>query len=160
MTDPVPDVAIRRAEPGDIPAIAAMIEDIERYYGAVAVDPLDERSDQAHDALFGDPPMAEALLAVDGDGELVGMAAYSYVWPAAGATHALFLKELFVTEAHRRHGLAARLMAEIQRIARSRPACSRVEWTADRSNPAALAFYDALGHATHEGKVHYRWSVG
>lgn len=34
--------------------------------------------------------------------------------------------------------------------------CSRIEWTADTDNPAALAFYEALGAEPRKGKVFYR----
>jgi hypothetical protein len=43
----------------------------------------DERAEQVRDALFGDPPLARALLAWDGEA-LAGLASYSFLWPAAG----------------------------------------------------------------------------
>jgi hypothetical protein len=33
---------------------------------------------------------------------------------------------------------------------------SRVDWTADRDNPALLAFYDATGARRESGKLYYR----
>lgn len=41
-------------------------------------------------------------------------------------------------------------------VAAARPGCSRVEWTADRDNDTALAFYRALGHEELTSKVMYR----
>lgn len=94
------------------------------------------------------------LLAKDGD-EVLGMASYSFLWPAAGAGTSLFLKELFVRGNARRRGVARQLMAAVRDAAKA-AGCTRVEWQADQDNHAALAFYAALDAKPHEGKVFYR----
>jgi GNAT superfamily N-acetyltransferase len=86
---------------------------------------------------------------------VVGLASYSYLWPAAGATHSLFLKELYVRDSARRHGIASALIDALRSIA-AQAGCSRMEWLADRDNPAALAFYEALGVTPLNGKLVYR----
>ncbi|GLY29880.1 hypothetical protein Kisp02_32450 [Kineosporia sp. NBRC 101731] len=114
---------------------------------------------QTRRALFGDFPMAQALVCFDGSSQaLIGFASYSFLWPASGATHTLFVKELFVAESHRGKGLGTLLFEQILQIANSREDCSRVEWTADRNNPTATRFYTAQGFKEDEGKVYYRWS--
>ncbi|QSB17463.1 GNAT family N-acetyltransferase [Natronosporangium hydrolyticum] len=130
---------------------------MERYYGATEVQALAERVVQTEQALFGSTPLASVLLA-EVDSQLVGLAAYSFLWPAAGSTHSLYLKELYVRQSSRRSGVGARLMAEIRAIAAARPGCSRVEWTADRDNPTSVSFYRALGYEEFHGKVMYRIS--
>lgn len=146
---------VRGAEPGDVTALASLIEEIERFYGAIEVQPFEEREAQVEQALFGTPPLASVILAEIG-GEMVGMAAYSFLWPAAGSTHSLFLKELYVRPRGRRRGVGKRLMGEIRAVAEARPGCSRVEWMTDRDNDASIAFYRSLGFDEHEGKVMYR----
>ncbi|WP_406437651.1 GNAT family N-acetyltransferase [Streptomyces sp. NBC_00631] len=155
-------VTIRPAEKRDVPALAELIEEIERYYGAADTDiqPIDERRLQVEEALFGAPPLASALLVEDEAGDIVGLAAYSYLWPAAGSSHSLFLKELYVRGTLRRQGIGARLMGELRALAAARPGCSRVEWMADRDNPGAPAFYEALGFSESEGKIVYRVDSG
>jgi ribosomal protein S18 acetylase RimI-like enzyme len=149
---------IRVAGPGDLEAIAGLVEEIERYYGATAIQPFDQRVAQIDQTLFGSPPLANVLLAEDG-AEIVGLAAYSFLWPAAGTTHSLYLKELYVRADGRRTGTGSRLLAEVLSIAKARPGCSRVEWTADRDNAVAIAFYQALGHQKLDGKIVYRAST-
>ncbi|MER7177892.1 cyclophane-containing RiPP N-acetyltransferase HaaN [Streptomyces hyaluromycini] len=155
-------VTIRPAEKRDVPAMAELIEEIERYYGTTDADiqPLDERRVQVEEALFGSPPLASALLVEDDTGDIVGLAAYSFLWPAAGSTHSLFLKELYVRDTLRRQGIGARLMDELRALAAGRPGCSRVEWMADRDNPGAPAFYQALGFTESDGKIVYRIDSG
>lgn len=149
---------IRPAEKRDVPALAELIEEIERFYGATDTDiqPLEDRRSQVEEALFGSPPLASALLVEDESGDIVGLAAYSFLWPAAGSSHSLFLKELYVRDTLRRQGIGARLMDELRAIAAARPACGRVEWMADSDNPGARAFYASLGFAESGGKIVYR----
>ena len=149
------EIVVRRAEPNDAKAVTAMIEEIERHYGATTIQPFEERLMQVEAALFGAPPLASAVLAF-ADGEAVGLAAYSFLWPAAGSTHSLFLKELYVRPDGRRLGTGTRLMQEIRSIAAARPACSRIEWMTDRDNEDARAFYQRLGFEEFAGKVNYR----
>lgn len=149
------NLVVRHAEPSDAKAVAAMIEEIERYYGATAIQPFDERLTQVESALFGAPPLAYCVIAL-ADGEIVGLAAYSFLWPAAGSTHSLFLKELYVRPDGRRLGTGTKLIRELQAIAAARPGCSRVEWMTDRDNDGARAFYRNLGFEEFQGKVNYR----
>jgi ribosomal protein S18 acetylase RimI-like enzyme len=155
-------VTIRPAEKRDVPAMAELIEEIERFYGATDTDiqPLEERRTQVEEALFGSPPLASALLVEDETGDIVGLAAYSFLWPAAGSSHSLFLKELYVRNTLRRRGTGARLMDELRAIAAGRPGCSRVEWMTDSDNPGARAFYKSLGFAEFDGKIVYRVDSG
>jgi GNAT superfamily N-acetyltransferase len=108
-------------------------------------------------ALFSPHPAATVLLARD-DNQILGLASYSLLWPAAGADTSLFLKELYVRDTARRGGVARALMAELRKTA-ANSGCSRIEWTADSDNPAALAFYQALGAEPSDGKVFYRTAL-
>ena len=147
-------IFVTEAETGTIQAIAALMEEMDRFYGATEIEPLDSRARQIADALFSDPPAAYALLAWDGE-QLVGFAAYSFLWPAVGLTRSLYLKELYVAQAHRRKGVGELLMQSLIETA-AKHQCSRVEWTTDAPNHDALAFYEALGAPRNTSKVFYR----
>lgn len=88
------------AQPVHVDAIAALLEELDMFYGDTSVEPLDVRVRQINEALFGDPPLAYAVLAWDAE-TLVGLATYSVLWPAAGLTRSLYLKELYVVETAR-----------------------------------------------------------
>ncbi|MFJ9840266.1 GNAT family N-acetyltransferase [Kitasatospora sp. NPDC101155] len=142
---------IVRATEADTEILATILGEIEQYYGGSADSPDPE---QVRSALFGSRPAATVLLSRDGE-EVTGLASVSLLWPAAGADTSLYLKELYVREPHRRRGIARELMTAVHAEARA-AGCSRVEWTADRDNPAALAFYVALGVVPNDGKIFYR----
>lgn len=145
---------VERASEADLQTISVILGEVEAYYGGKDT-PAD--TTQIRSALFGDGPVATVLLAREG-GDVLGMAAVSLLWPAAGAESSLFLKELFVRENARRQGVARQLMAAVRAEADT-TGCSRIEWTADRDNPPALALYQALGFQQHNGKAFYRWEA-
>jgi ribosomal protein S18 acetylase RimI-like enzyme len=191
-------ITVSAAQPGDVPAIVGLLEELRRYYGVTETEARGRRMAQVSEMLFGSPPTAYLLLARDEDGAagsrdgaagrderrapgrgrdgggapgreeedaareevgwdgglVVGIAAYSFLWPAVGTARSLFLKELYVAEGYRRRGVGRVLMRAVFETA-TVLGCARVEWTTDPDNAAALAFYAGLGMATHP-KVFYR----
>ncbi|WP_324613376.1 GNAT family N-acetyltransferase [Streptomyces sp. SBT349] len=144
-------VTIGRATVEDAAVVSGIIGEIAAYYGG---EDIPGDMDRIEAVLRSDVPGITILLARD-DGGVLGLASYSFLWPAAGSDHSLYLKELFVRETARRKGVGAALMAALSKAA-ANAGCSRVEWTADRDNPSALAFYEALGARQTTGKVFYR----
>lgn len=142
---------IEQASEQDVDVISVILGEIEGYYGG---EPTPGDLGQIRAALFGDRPAATVLLARDGE-QVLGLASYSLLWPAAGAESSLYLKELYVRAEARRRGVAGALMEAVKGAAAA-AGCSRVEWTADRDNPAALDFYAAFGVEPRDGKVFYR----
>jgi GNAT superfamily N-acetyltransferase len=147
-------ISVTPASPGDGPAVAGLLAEMDHFYGAGRAEPMDERVRQIDDALFSGHAAACALLAWDGT-QLAGMAAYSFLWPAAGLTRSLYLKELYVGASHRHQGVGRLLMTAVFETAAGH-SCSRVEWTTDTGNASAQAFYAELGLPKHPSKVFYR----
>lgn len=147
-------ITVSPAETGDVTAIAALLEELGRYYGASQSESFDRRIGQIKQAIFTSPPAAYTLLARDGS-RVAGLAAYSFLWPAIGATRSLYLKELFVPGAYRGRGVGTLLMQAVFETAAG-SGCSRIEWTTDAGNAAARAFYAKLGLHRHSSKVFYR----
>jgi GNAT superfamily N-acetyltransferase len=143
---------IDRATARDTIVIAILIGEIEAQYGG---DSIRADEQQVRSALFTDRPAATVLLARNEIGAVVGMASYSRLWPATGATAGLYLNELYVRPKARRQGVARALLTRLRDIA-AETGCTRLEWTADTDNPAALALYKAFGAEPHRGKLFYR----
>lgn len=147
-------ITISPANSGHSEALAGLAEEMDRFYGAVEVDPIELRIDQINDALFGNIPSAYALLAWDTE-KLVGFASYSFLWPAVGLTRSIYLKELYVIAEARGMGAGKLLMKHLCDMA-ARNNCSRVEWTTDTSNRNAQLFYAELGVPVDDSKLFYR----
>lgn len=147
-------VEIRVAERGDIEAIALLMDDLDRFYGATDVGPPGQRVPQIAAALFQEPRAAYTLLAWESE-QLVGMAAYSFLWPAAGVTRSLYVKEIYVVDGFRRKGIGILLMQRLCQVAVERK-CSRVEWTTDEGNVLGEDFYEQLGVPRNQQKIFYR----
>jgi GNAT superfamily N-acetyltransferase len=147
-------IKLADAVPGDENAIAALCVELDEFYGNLPEGSPAERAAQVRDVLFSTPPLAHVLVAWDDDAP-AGLAAYSFLWPAAGLTASLYLKELYVAGAYRRTGVGRMLMEGLSKIA-GRRGLSRVEWTTDTSNEGARAFYEALGANPLTSKLFYR----
>jgi GNAT superfamily N-acetyltransferase len=147
-------IAITEADPGDRPALAALLAEMGRFYA--------ERTDAA---TLG--AAAEALTSPAGragpfcliarlNGAPAGLVSLSGFFPAFDFTWGLLLKDIFVAQAARGTGVARALMAEAMRFAAVQ-GFTRVDWTTDAANGRARAFYAALGVAP-SGKIVYRLS--
>jgi GNAT superfamily N-acetyltransferase len=147
-------VRIRGVEPQDVSALAILMEEIDLFYGVTDVEPPGQREPTIVSNLFEEPKAACVLLAWENE-QLVGMAAYSFLWPAVGVTRSLYLKELYVAKAYRRKGTGALLMQRLCQVAVEQD-CSRIEWTADEGNMLAEAFYRQLDVPQNRGKIVYR----
>lgn len=145
---------VATAESAHVEEIATLAEEMDRFYGATEIMPRQMRIRQIREALFSVPPGAHAILAWN-DRILVGMATYSFLWPAVGLTKSLYLKELYVVESVRYCGIGKLLMHNVYEVA-AKYNCSRVEWTADRDSIDAREFYSRIGVPINESKLCYR----
>jgi GNAT superfamily N-acetyltransferase len=145
---------VKPAEPDHVQEIAALLAEMDAFYGATDQDPLESRITQINEALFSAQPAAHALLAWE-NGQLAGIASYSFLWPAVGLTKSLYLKELYVCDQQRRTGTGQALMHGLHEVA-ARQGCSRIEWTTDTGNVGAQDFYKALGVEPNTAKLFYR----
>jgi GNAT superfamily N-acetyltransferase len=148
------EVTIGPARPEHVEAIAGLLDDLDRFYGAAEAEPDGQRVRHVREALFGERRGASAMLAWD-KGRAVGFASYSFLWPAAGSTRSLYLKELYVAGDYRGTGVGRSLMDALCQVAAEHD-CSRVEWTTDDDNPGAVQFYQALGCVPLRSKIFYR----
>ncbi|TNC09691.1 GNAT family N-acetyltransferase [Methylobacterium terricola] len=122
---------------------------MQAYYAVPCPAP-----DAIEASLAGRPAGTEILVA-EAAGVLAGFAAFSAIYPGPGLAGGLFLKELFVGDAHRGagHGRALVRAVAVEAVARG---LKRVDWTADAGKPELLAFYEGLGAAPKPDKVFFR----
>jgi GNAT superfamily N-acetyltransferase len=141
--DPGVSFSIRPAAKPDVRALLEMIrelaafEHLEKEVAATAAS--------LANALFGPERVAYALLA-KGAGKALGYAIYYHTFSSFAGRKGIFLEDVFVRPAHRRHGIGRALLERTARIGADLN-CGRFEWIALRWNKSALRFYKQLGAA-------------
>lgn len=141
---------IRPATPADIPAIRQLIVDLAVYEREP--DAVEASADDLHQALFGDKPIAEAVLA-EVDGAAVGVAVFFTNFSTWKGRGGLYLEDLFVTPEARGKGIGKALLVHLAGIAVAR-GYARFEWSVLDWNEPAIGFYKALG-----AKAQDEWTV-
>jgi GNAT superfamily N-acetyltransferase len=141
---------IRSATPADIAVIRQLIVDLavyEREPDAVKASEAD-----LHQALFGDRPLAEAVLA-EVDGAAVGVALFFTNFSTWAGRGGLYLEDLFVKPEARGQGVGKALLVHLAGVAVAR-GYARFEWSVLDWNEPAIGFYRALG-----AKAQDEWTV-
>ena len=132
---------IRPARIEDVPIILQLIRDLATYERAP--NEVTATEAQLVDALFGERPAAEVLLAFEGKSP-VGFALFFYNFSTWLGRPGLYLEDLFVKPEKRGKGYGRALLVELAKIARDRE-CGRMEWAVLDWNEPAIKFYRALG---------------
>jgi GNAT superfamily N-acetyltransferase len=135
------DFNICPARVEDLPIILQLIRDLATYERAP--DEVVATEEQLIEVLFGERPVAEVLLAFEGESP-VGFAVYFYSFSTWLARPGLYLEDLFVKPEKRGKGYGRALLVELAKIARDR-GCGRMEWAVLNWNESAIKFYRTLG---------------
>lgn len=143
---------IRPVTAADAAEVEAIFAALSRFYEQPeGLAPA--RLRQAAEFLCQPPDWGPVGLLARLDGEAAGLAVLNRLFPAASG-EGLLLKDLFVLDHARGYGVGRALLQACAAYAREH-GFDRLDWTADESNPAAGAFYDALG-VPQVGKRYYR----
>src|SRR6201982_2223414 len=111
------DFDIRAAHVEDVPIILQLIRDLATYERAP--EEVIATEEQLVNVLFGERPVAEVLLAFEGESP-VGFAVYFYNFSTWLGRPGLYLEDLFVKPEKRGKGYGRALLVEVARIARDR----------------------------------------
>ncbi|WP_444718821.1 GNAT family N-acetyltransferase [Paucibacter hankyongi] len=131
----------RFAEPRDVPAIVALVEELAAFENLSHMLAL--TADKLEPFLFGPKPVIEALVG-EIEGEVVGYALFFTNFSTFLAKPGLYLEDLFVRHAHRRSGLGKGLLTRMAEIAVERD-YGRFEWSVLDWNEDAIRFYEKMG---------------
>jgi GNAT superfamily N-acetyltransferase len=140
----VPSTALKivAATRDDVPLILAFILELAEYEKALPGEaPVTEQD--LVETLFGPRPAAEVLIAYLG-GEAAGFALFFHNYSTWLGKKGLFLEDLFVRPAARKHGVGYALFKELARIAVDRD-CGRMDWAVLDWNELAISFYRQIG---------------
>ena len=132
---------IRSATPADVGTILRFVRELaafEREPDAVeATEPM------LAEALFGEKPAAEALIAENEHGPL-GFALFFHNFSTWTGRRGLYLVDLYVTPDARGQGVGGALLSHLAGVALDR-GCARFEWSVLDWNADAIAFYRKVG---------------
>ena len=136
-------VTLRAATVQDVPTILRCIRALAEYERLA--DKVVATEELLREALFGERPAAEVVLAFDGD-SVAGFALWFRSFSTFLARPGIYLEDLFVFPEYRRRGLGRRLLAHLAHTAVER-GYGRVEWAVLDWNKDAMRFYKSLGAA-------------
>ena len=126
----------------DIPLIRALILELAEYERALPGEaPVTERD--LADTLFGKRPAAEVLIAWLGDTP-AGFALFFHNYSTWLGKRGIYLEDLFVRPAARKHGVGFALISALAKIAVDRD-CGRLDWSVLNWNELAIDFYKQIG---------------
>jgi len=139
---------VRAVRRGDADVIATMMEEFDRHFAAMegrrrrTLKRATARADLER-AGFGPRGFITGLIAEDA-GDACGYLLYHFGFNANVRRGTLVVSDLFVRSKWRRHKVGHALMERARQIALQR-GCAQMDWTVWNMNPAAIAFYLALG---------------
>ena len=107
-------------------------------------------------SLFGPDPIANAILAYDGD-KAVGLAVFCQRYSTFLGRQYLYLEDIFVVLSHRGSGIGRKLMEQAALLAQSLGS-TMIEWSVLNWNEPAIKFYEHLGAKPVDGWKTYRLS--
>jgi GNAT superfamily N-acetyltransferase len=148
----MPELEIRGAAEDDVPLLLSLIKELaeyERLSHEVAAT-----EDALRDSLFGEPRVAEALLAYLGD-EPAGFALFFHNFSTFLGKPGIYLEDLYVRPEFRGAGVGRALLVHLAGLAKERN-CGRLEWSVLDWNEPAIGFYRSIGASPVSGWTVYR----
>ena len=136
--------SIRSATPADIDAILGMVRELAVYENLL--DQYVATEEKFQEALFGEKPMAEALVGELKD-EPVAFALFFHNFSTFAGKPGLYLEDLYVKPPYRSRGFGKAFLRHLARIALER-GCARFEWTVLDWNEPAIRAYDSIAAAS------------
>lgn len=136
------DIRIVTATKKDIPLIRELILELAEYERAKPGQAPVTEKDLA-ETLFGKRPAAEVLIAYVYN-EPVGFALFFHNYSTWLGKRGIYLEDLFVRPAARKHGVGFALLRALARIALDRD-CGRIDWSVLTWNELAISFYKQIG---------------
>ena len=132
---------IRFARPEDVTTILRFVRELAEFEREA--DKVVATEELLHDAMFGERPVAEAVIA-ERDGEPLGMALFFHNFSTWTGWRGLYLEDLYVTPEARGSGVGGALLRHLAAIAVDR-GCTRFEWAVLDWNEKAISFYKSMG---------------
>jgi GNAT superfamily N-acetyltransferase len=146
------DIRIVPARESDVPIVYSLIQRLAEYERLS--HELEATEDGIREAMFGEWPIIEVLLAYVGP-EVAGYALFFHNFSTFAGRRGLYLEDLFVLPEHRGRGIGKRLLSHLAKLAVERR-CARMEWAVLDWNESAIRFYKSIGAVPMDEWTTYR----
>jgi GNAT superfamily N-acetyltransferase len=132
---------LRRARPGDEDGILDCIRGLAEY--EKEPDAVQTTADDLRRVLFGPTPSVFGHV-VEKDGQIIAIAVWFLNYSTWTGRHGLYLEDLFVREAERRHGYGRALLKALAEVCVQHE-YARFEWAVLDWNEPSIRFYRSIG---------------
>ncbi|NHD18610.1 MULTISPECIES: GNAT family N-acetyltransferase [unclassified Actinopolyspora] len=153
---PTTDPRIRETTPADVADVVRLVHELAEYEKAPQECRL--TAEQLEAALFGPRPALFGHVA-EVDGGVVGFTLWFLNFSTWRGTHGIYLEDLYVEPAYRRHGLGHALLSTLAAEC-VRRGYSRLEWWVLDWNHPAIEFYESIGAVAMDEWTVYRLAEG
>jgi GNAT superfamily N-acetyltransferase len=134
--------------PSQHDSLVDLLCELHAYYNDGAFVAPDMVRSHLIDNLLGQDSPLRLVVAHEGAGQVLGLAAisltYSLVEPTPELRRHCQLKELYVRASQRSRGVGQAIMSWVARYALDN-GCARIDWPVKASNARGIVFYQALG---------------
>ncbi|MGG7048961.1 MULTISPECIES: GNAT family N-acetyltransferase [unclassified Campylobacter] len=145
-------MTIRQAVKSDTKAIISLINELAEYEKMANEVCIDEVIFSEH--LF-EKKLAQALVACDEKGEVVGYAIYFYSFSTFLGRAGIYLEDLYIKPEFRGRGTGLVLIKELAKICK-KEGFGRLEWECLDWNEPSIKFYESLGAKRQSGWLKFR----
>lgn len=144
------------ANKSHIEQILPIFSELEKYYFGNDAASIEDIREYFHNRVFSEISGVQVIFAENENGQVVGFATISILFPAPKLSGQIYMKDLFTSSSARGQGVGKLLMQFIAKYALEN-GCNRLDWTAESTNPIAGRFYAAIGARQVHDKQYFRF---
>jgi len=148
------DIDIRSALLEDLEPVIRLMRQFAEY--EELLDSFEVTVDRLREAVFADRPVAEMLVAANGE-TLIGYALFYPCFASFRGQRGLYLEDIYISADHRGRGIGERLLRAVAATAVER-GCERIDFQVLEWNQPAIAFYKKLGAVCNDDERHFKFS--
>ncbi|MBN4080769.1 GNAT family N-acetyltransferase [Caldithrix abyssi] len=142
------------ADKNNLDELLPVFRELEEYYFGDDAASLSDIREYFESKVFSSHSGVQVVLAKK-NGIVVGFATFTILYPAPKLSGQAYMKDLFTSTSQKGSGVGKQLMKFVAAYAIEH-GCNRLDWTAEKNNPIAGQFYQAIGASVIEDKQYYR----
>lgn len=136
---------IRKATEQDFPAVLSLIKEFSIF------QKTPERVTITQEQMQEEANYFQCFVAETAHKNIIGYACFFFTY-YSWSGRALFLDDLYVQEAYRKHGIGKMLLNEVITFAKNNN-CKKLRWQVSKWNENAISFYKSIGAKIDEVEI-------